>query len=74
MDDRPILWLTSITYAMKGRDLLKSRGFRCSIEKIHSETGCGYGVYVPEHTDEAEALLRERGFRVLGRLERRRRG
>ena len=69
--DRPVIWISSITYAMQGRDLLRSRGFRCSIEKVHSETGCGYGIYVPERTDEAEFILRERGFRVFGRLERR---
>ena len=68
----PLILVSSVTYAMKGRELLNRRGFRAFIERINRsrETGCGYGIYVPDSTDEAERILRAEGFRVLGRSGR----
>lgn len=68
---KPLLVVSSITYAMKSRDLLTARGFRAYVERIPRtrETGCGYGVYVPRGADEAEGILREHGVRILGRME-----
>ena len=34
------------------------------------ESGCGYGVYVPQRTDEAERILRDAGVKVFYRAER----
>ena len=61
---KPLLVVSSVTYAMKSRDLLSARGFRAYVERIPRtrETGCGYGVYVPQGADEAETHLKgERG-------------
>ncbi|MBR5473332.1 MAG: DUF3343 domain-containing protein [Clostridia bacterium] len=44
---RHIISVKSITYAIKGRDLLRKKGFRAYIErKINSDgnTGCGYVI------------------------------
>ena len=70
--NKPLILVSSVTYAMKGRDLLNRSGFRSYIERIRrsSDTGCGYGIYVPIGTDQAEELLRSEGFRILGRRER----
>lgn len=70
--DKPVLVVSSITYAMKSRELLFMRGIRGYIERLpHTgENGCGYGVYVPENIDLAERILRENGIRVLSRAER----
>ena len=67
-----ILILSSVTYAMKSRDLLFRHGIKAYVERLPrtKETGCGYGVYVPHGIDEAEKLLRENGVRVLGRAGR----
>ena len=69
--DKPVILVSSVTYAMKSRDLLFKRGIRAFVERIPPTvtTGCGYGVYVPNGTDEAERILRENRIKVLGRRE-----
>lgn len=67
-----VLVLSSVTYAMKSRDLLFKYGIKAYVERLPrtKETGCGYGVYVPHGIDEAERILKENGVRVLGRAKR----
>ena len=69
---KPFLLVSSVTYAMKGRDLLSSRGFRAFVERIPrtGDTGCGYRIYVPRGTEEALRVLEENGIRVVKRLDR----
>lgn len=70
---KPIIVVGSVTYAMKGRDLLARYGIRSSVERIYRSTngrGCGYSIYVPQRTDEAERILRQAGIPVTGRTER----
>ncbi|HJB97954.1 MAG TPA: DUF3343 domain-containing protein [Candidatus Acutalibacter pullicola] len=68
---KPLIVVSSVTYAMKGRDLLFRHGIRGYVERIPKtgETGCGYGIYVPRGADAAERILRENRIRVLGRME-----
>ena len=68
---KPLIGVSSVTYAMKGRDLLFRHGIRGYVERIPTtgETGCGYGLYVPRGADAAERILRENRIRVLGRME-----
>lgn len=70
--ERPLIVVSSVTYALKGRDLLFSRGIKAYVERLPRtrENGCGYGLYVPQHAAEAERILREAGVRVLFRTER----
>lgn len=70
--NNPLILVSSVTYAMKGRDLLNNMGFRAYLERVSRSktTGCGYGIYVPNRTDEAEQVLLGEGFRILGRIER----
>ena len=60
----PVIKVGSVTYAMKGRDLLAGYGIRAYIERVQrpGEGGCGYGLYVPKQTDKAQGLLREHGI------------
>lgn len=70
---KPIILLSSITYAMKSRDILFKRGIKAYVERTSSSSavpGCGYSIYVPQGADEAERILRENGIRVVGRVER----
>ena len=55
---------------MKARVLLLRHGIRGYVQRVPrtAETGCGYGVYVPNGADAAERILRENNFRILGRL------
>lgn len=69
---KPVILVSSVTYAMKGRDLLFRRGIRAFVERIppSSQSGCGYGIYVPQGVEEAEGILRENHIKILGRAER----
>ncbi len=68
---KPMLLVSSVTYAMKSRDILFKRGIKAYVERTppSAGTGCGYGVYVPQGADEAEAVLRENHIKILGRVE-----
>ncbi len=70
--EKTVLVLSSITYAMKSRELLFRYGIKAYVERLPrtKETGCGYGVYVPHGIDEAERILKENEVRVLGRAKR----
>ena len=70
--EKPVIQVSSVTYAMKSRDLLFRHGIRAYVERStrSSKAGCGYSLYVPENTDTAEDILRKAGIRVLGRGER----
>ena len=71
--NKPIIMLHSITYAMKSRDILFQNGIKSYVERTprsSANSGCGYSIYVPDRTDEAEKILTDLGIKVLGRLER----
>lgn len=70
---KTLLLVSSITYAMKGKELLRRKGFKAYIERIPrglQNSGCGYCIYVNGDTDAAERVLRASGIRVNGRYER----
>ena len=66
----PILVLSSITYAMKARDLLKDNGIPSLLTRsaaIRRVRGCGYGLQVKDaHKQRAESLLKQAGITILG--------
>ena len=57
----------SITYAIKGRDVLREKGFKAKIEKTLSNksTGCGYGIRLEGDITEAENILRSSGVKIF---------
>lgn len=70
---KPVILLGSITYAMKSRDILSRYGIKSYVERTpntQDRLGCGYGIYVPDRTDQAEDILSNSGIQVLGRSER----
>lgn len=68
---KPLLAVSSVTYAMKSKELLFRHGIRAYVERIPQTDGlgCGYGVYVPKGADEAEKILQENHIKILGRME-----
>ena len=69
MESKNLIMLTSITYAMKAKDVLIKRGIRSDIvrtPKHTSPTGCGYSLYVPRRFNEAVAILNSSGIKVVG--------
>ena len=68
-----LILLPSVTYAMKAKSILDQYKIRSYIQRTPKNTGvksCGYCLFVPKRTDEAESLLRSKGIRVLGRAPR----
>lgn len=69
---KPLILVSSITYAMKGKDLLMSYGISAYLERIpHLENsgGCGYALHVPRRFEEAQQILSQAGIRVLGVMD-----
>ncbi len=64
---RYIIATGTITYAIKGRDLLRRKGFGAKIERVTSGrvVGCGYTIVVAGNIAEAERLLRGAGVKIL---------
>lgn len=59
--------VSSITYAIKGRDLLRSKGYKAYIERSKGqlEHGCGYSIYVTHDTEGAKRLLEQHHIKML---------
>ena len=71
--EKELIMVSSVTYAMQGKEILRQFGIKAEVErtpKTKQRSGCGYSLYVPYRTDEAERILRERGIKVTGLAER----
>lgn len=65
---RHIISVKSITYAIKGRDLLRKKGFRAYIErKINSDgnTGCGYVIIAEGNRQKIVNELMTFGINII---------
>lgn len=65
---RYIITTGTITYAIKGRDLLRKNGYNVKIERISSglgNAGCGYTIVLEGNIAAAERLLRDAGVKIL---------
>lgn len=60
--------MTSITYAMKAKDLLDDLGYRCEVERMPKNvgSGCGYSIIVYEDSDTIVQILKRRGIPFKG--------
>lgn len=66
---RYIITTGTVTYAIKGRDILRKKGFKARVEKSSSlieKTGCGYAIVLENgNIDTAEKILRNAGVKIL---------
>ncbi|MBQ1231732.1 MAG: DUF3343 domain-containing protein [Clostridia bacterium] len=62
----------TITYAIRGRDLLRKNGYNANMEKTKSglKNGCGYSITVSGDIEKIERLLRDAGIKILEILEK----
>ena len=70
--DHSILKIKTITQAERGREALRSHGYRAYIRRsaVTPETeGCGYSIEVNGSYETARQILTQAGIRVLGRGE-----
>ena len=65
---RYIITTGTVTYAIKGRDLIRKKGYKVKIERITSgkgAKGCGYGIILDGDIGEAENILQTAGVKIL---------
>ena len=64
---RYVIATGTVTYAMKGRDLLRNHGFSVKIERITGDKtlGCGYVLILTENIAKAEQILIDGGVKNL---------
>lgn len=62
-----IIMTGTVTYAVKGRDILRKNGIKATVERSSptKDTGCGYGIVISGGVDKAQALLSSAGVKVL---------
>ncbi len=63
----------TITYAMKGRDVLRRGGFSAELKRLSGDIkgfGCGYGITARGDREKIVQLLEENGVRYLRVLPR----
>lgn len=72
--DQNMIIVSSITMAMKGRDILFNQGIRAYVERTpqryNGGRGCSYSIYVPSRSDEAAMVINDNGIKILGRYEK----
>ncbi len=59
----------SLTYAMKGRDLLQKNGYKAYLTRNprpETEEGCGYVIYVNNIDKRCFSILNSNGIKVYG--------
>ena len=63
---KTLLAMSSITYAMKAKEILNGRGLFCEIERTPKNlgSGCGYSVKIKSDPDKATEILRQYGISV----------
>lgn len=66
-----LIALTSITYAIKAQNLLKSLGYYCEIQRTPKNlaTGCGYSIRVKGNIAEINKILMNASIKQLGYTE-----
>lgn len=66
--NRYIIVTGTVTYAIKGRDILRNKGFKVSIERNStglSRYGCGYAIVVYGNIEKATEILKNFGVKIL---------
>lgn len=65
---RPIIRLTSVTYAIRAQKLLEQQGTRCIMKKLAKNlniNGCGYGLEIYGNAQVASQIITDAGIRVV---------
>lgn len=68
MTDKSVISVSSVTYAMKGAELLVKNGIKRRVTKVKNGTnGCSYGLSVDKkNADRALKLLLQEGIPYNG--------
>ncbi len=63
-----LIFTGTVTYAIKGRDILRRNGINAAVKKIagaQSGVGCGYAIAVKGDIRSVERLLYEGRIKIL---------
>ena len=58
----------TVTYAIRGRDILRKNGIIAAVERNSSglgRLGCGYGIVVRSDIDRAVDILNKNGVKII---------
>lgn len=58
----------TVTYAIRGRDILRKNGFKATVERNSSglgRHGCGYGIVVIGDIDNALDILKMNSIKII---------
>ena len=69
-NNMPLVNVSSVTYAIKGRDLLKRHGIKAYIERTprrNGNDGCGYSIYFDGEYQSTLELLKNSGIKLKQR-------
>lgn len=64
--------VASVTYAMKGRDLLQKNGYKAYLTRNphpDEDDGCGYVIYVNNMDKRCLDILKNGGIKVRGLVD-----
>ncbi len=65
-----LIKLSSVTQAMKAKEILKKHGINSKIQRIPAKKGqgaCGYGLLINNKINEAAEILESNSIKVIGR-------
>ena len=65
-----LIKLSSLTSAMRAKDILKQHNINSKVARISSSNGkgnCSYGLKINNRLQEAVGILRNNGIKVSGR-------
>lgn len=58
----------TVTYAIRGRDILRYNGIKASVERNTSglgKYGCGYGIVVNSNVEKAVEILKKNNIKII---------
>lgn len=58
----------SITYALKGRDVLRKKGLKATVGRVtptKSSAGCGYAIFLEGDIRNAVEILQRAGIKIV---------
>ena len=64
--------VTSVTYAMQGRDLLQKNGYKAYLTRNphpEDDEGCGYVIYVNDLDKKGYEILKRNKIKVTGTVD-----
>ena len=70
--DKKGIKVGSVTYAMKGRDLLQKHGYKAFLTRNPNpseDEGCGYVIYVNNMNEKCVKILNRNGITVKGMVD-----